>query len=83
MSDTPRTDALMEFIHDRGMTEWVPADLARELERERNQLLVTLEILLEEYESQRCQFGEEYLWKKYELPEVVGETRKVIEGVKK
>lgn len=37
MSDTPRTEAVMEFIYDRGMTEWVPADLARQLERELNE----------------------------------------------
>ncbi len=31
--DTPECDAVAEFIHDKGMTEWVPAYRARSLER--------------------------------------------------
>ncbi len=31
--ETPECDAVAEFIHDKGMTEWVPAEIARSLER--------------------------------------------------
>lgn len=30
---TPETDAAAEFIHDRGMTEWVPVEVSLSLER--------------------------------------------------
>lgn len=33
-SKTPRTDAAKEFIHDRGMTEWVPAEVSSQIETE-------------------------------------------------
>ncbi len=35
---TPRTNAAFEYIWDKGMTEWTPADFARSLEREADEL---------------------------------------------
>lgn len=42
-SKTPRTDAAAESIYDRGLTEWVPVELARQLELENTALLAALE----------------------------------------
>ena len=33
-SETPRTDSAKEWIHDRGMTEWIPAELSGAIETE-------------------------------------------------
>ena len=42
-SKTPHTDAAAESIYDRGLTEWVPVELARQLELENTALLAALE----------------------------------------
>ena len=50
----------------------------QELEKQKHKLLNSLQLLLEEYESQKSQFGSDYIWQKYESIESVELAQELI-----
>ena len=56
----------------------VDADFARGMEQAVTELSAALTDLLDEYEFQQGQYGQEYIWKKHENPEVIERARDLV-----